>query len=410
MSGVSLSVSELSAWLERETGSVLSSVQGQAQRHLEETVDALQNLAEASKKLSENSQKEIDKQNMKLFNRARALNKLSALFMDRIRKLKTPDPISYDTLNSFAQETTKALHVTEIDIRNWFPKISPFFIMDRRKFLPVFEKTKFTVNDLNEFLVKEYSKTKTLEQTYALVGELVELEAQFSEAEKARNDLRDERLGVEEEMQSLQQQRSELETTDVLAKLRQIDVEQQALGEKAKHATRHFQKPFLKMQALSSSGLTPGENQKLAQYIDEPFEALATEEPGCGILKEILEKLLGLLAQDKLKLKSDKHRKAKQDAERILKHDSLSALQTQCAQVAAKKQQLLTSQEMQKAKQTLAVIEEQTDKLNGRQANLEADETVKETARNDLLDRLKNHKTTIEQNIQSFLNKQVHIT
>ena len=79
---------------------------------------------------------------MRVYNRARALNKLARLFLDRIRKVNVPDQVSYDNLSKFAQETQKAFLVTDIDIKNWFPRISPFFIMDRRKFLAVHEKAK----------------------------------------------------------------------------------------------------------------------------------------------------------------------------------------------------------------------------------------------------------------------------
>ena len=74
---------------------------------------------------------------MKVYNRARALNKLATIFMERIKKLKVPDQISFDSLSLFANETQKTIAVIEIDVRNWFPRISPFFIMDRRKFLTV---------------------------------------------------------------------------------------------------------------------------------------------------------------------------------------------------------------------------------------------------------------------------------
>ena len=142
MSQTKLSVNELKNWLEKETGSILTPVQAQAQRDRDETRHALQNLTEASKMLLEVSQKEIEKRNMKMYNRARALNKLAKLFLDRLKKLTPPEQISYDTISRYTQDTQKVLMVTEIDIKNWFPRISPFFIMDRRKFLAFYERAK----------------------------------------------------------------------------------------------------------------------------------------------------------------------------------------------------------------------------------------------------------------------------
>ena len=68
------------------------------------------------------------------------------------------------------------------------------------------------------------------------------------------------------------------------------------------------------MQALATGGggggITPDELNKINQYLEKPFETLVSEKPGYPLLKEILQKLEVLLAEDKLKLKPDKARKA----------------------------------------------------------------------------------------------------
>ena len=137
-------------------------------------------LDEVCKSLLDNSNKEIEKRNMKVYNRARALNKLAHLFIDRLKKLSAPEQVTYDSLSKYTSETQKTLIVTEIDIKNWFPRISPFFIMDRRKFLVVYEKAKQTFTVLNEFVTKEYVKTKTLEETFGLINELQTLEGKLA--------------------------------------------------------------------------------------------------------------------------------------------------------------------------------------------------------------------------------------
>jgi len=375
--------------------------------------NALQNLAEASKMLLDNSQKEIEKRNMKIYNRARALNKLAHMFLERLKKLTPPEQISYDTLNIYASETQKTLAVIEIDIKNWFPRISPFFIMDRRKFLTVYEKAKLTYSFLNDFMTKEYVKTKTLEKTFTVIGELQTLEKQLFEAEAARETLKTERLQIEHEMAKLEQEASSLKGKETLQQLSQVETEAETLNNELKQVMRHLQKPFIKMQALATSGggagVTPEELKQLSQYLENPFEAMLTEESGCQTLKEILQKLTRLMSEDKLKLKDDKARKAEQDIEDILKKDSLAALQTKCVQVAAQKKQLLASPEMEEAKQGLAVYQQQMEKLKTRRTNLEADERVKENQRNDIQERIKTLRKTIETNVQSFLGKQIQI-
>lgn len=410
---VKFSISELHNWLQKETGSILTPVQAQAQKRLEETRVALQNLNESSKMLVESSQKEIEKRNMKVYNRARALNKLANMFVERLKKLDIPAQVSYDTLSAFAGEAQKTMIVTEVDIKNWFPHISPFFIMDRRKFQPIFEKTKFVVNNLNDYVTKEYVKTKTQEQTFQLINELKTLQSQFSEIENQKNNLKNERLMVENEISKIDQQVMELKSNSAIDQLSQIEAEQETLNNELKNELRHLQKPFIKMQALATSGggggITPDQLRKINQYLENPFEAVITEENNTQILKEILEKLSELLSQDKLKLKPDKQRKAEQTVEDILKKDVLANFHVNCLQVSIRKKQVSASPELESAKQNLLLLCQEQDKLKARQSNLQVDENQKTNAATEVIEKMRNHKKTIEANVQSFLGKQIQI-
>ena len=98
---------EVKRWLEDKTGSILSPVHAQAKRLRDDMNDAIQGVADVSKMLLDNSTREIDRRNMKVYNRARALNKLAHLFLDRLKKLNPPEEISYDTLSRYAQEIQK---------------------------------------------------------------------------------------------------------------------------------------------------------------------------------------------------------------------------------------------------------------------------------------------------------------
>ena len=413
MSQIKLSTFDLKTWLEKETGSVLTPVQAKAQDYRDQTRIALQNLTEASKILLEISQKEIDKRNMKVFNRARALNKLAAIFIERIKKVKVPEQVSFDNLSGFAVETQKAIVVTEVDIKNWFPKISPFFIMDRRKFLAVYEKSKLTVNALNDFLTKEYVKSKTLEKTFQLIGELQTFEKQLTDVETTKTALQGERLALEKEIAALEQQANQLKGKATLEQLARLDSEAEALNLELKQAVSHLQKPFLKMQALATSGggggITPDELKMIGFYMENPFEAVTMEKPGLQTLKGILEKLTNLMAEDKLKLKPDKQRKAEQAVLEILKFDSLATLQSKSLEVSSCRKQLLASAELEEAKRCLCTLQQQTETLKFRKGNIETDENFKETQRQELLERIRGFKKSIEANVQSFMGKQVQV-
>jgi len=407
------SSTEIKSWLENETNSTLTPVHAQAQKLRDETRLALQGLTDISKMLLDNSQKEIEKRNMRIYNRARALNKLAHLFLDRLKKLSPPEKVSYDSLSRFAQETQKVFTVTEIDIRNWFPRISPFFIMDRRKFLMVYEKAKLTLVALNDFLTEDYVKTKTLEDTFQLINELHTLEKQLSEVAVQREDLKNERFPIEKEIADLEQKTAGLKSKGPIDQLHLVEAEADALSNELKYALRHLQKPFIKMQALAlqggGAGLSPDELNVLGRYLEKPFEALATEEAGYPLLKQILEKLARLMAEDKLKLKADKARKAEQTVSDILKRDVLAGIYSRCVDAAAREKQLLASTALEEIKRSLSLLQEQIGLLKARKLSVEAHEAVKEQEYNAVLDRIRNHKNAIEKNVYASLDKRVQI-
>ena len=196
-------------------------------------------------------------------------------------------------------------------------------------------------------------------------------------------------------------------------KLAAFEAQSEALNEQLKHMLRHFKKPFKKMHALATfgggAGLTPDEVKILEQYMDNPYEAVLADETDCRTLKEILQKYLRLMDEDKLKLKQDKARKAEQDVEYILNRDALPRIQTRCLDLAYQKKELLVSPEMEEAKRSLSHFQEQLETLRTRKENLEVDERIKEGAADELREKIRSHKKTIQANITDFSDKQVQI-
>ena len=410
---IQFSSNDIKGWLENETSAILPPVHAQATKHRDDMRDAVQNEMDISKMLLDNSAKEIEKRNMRVYNRARAMNKLARLFTERIKKVNVPDQVSYDSLNKFAQETQKVFMVTDIDIKNWFPRISPFFIMDRRKFLAVHEKAKLSLAALNDFLTKEYVKTKTLEETFQLISELHSIEKQLSDVEAEMASIKNERVPIEKEIAELEQKIAKLQGEGPVDQLFLLEAEVEKLNRELKQVLRHLQKPFKKMQALAlyrgGAGLTPDELNKLNQYLQNPFKALATEGEGYPLLKEILRKLNRLMTEGKLKLKSDKARKAEQKLNEVLESDSLANLYKRCVEVATREGQILNSPKMGEIKRSLSEYQEQTTQLKARKARVEAHESVKEHAYKETLDKISSHKKAIEKNVYSSIGKKVQI-
>ncbi len=413
LSETKLSTSELRSWLEEETRATLSPVQDEAKQLRDEMRAGLDTEAEASKMLLDNSNREIERRNMRVYGRARALNKLARLFLDRLKKVSVPEQVSYDTLSKFAQDTQRVFIVADVDIKNWFPRISPFFIIDRRKFLMVHEKAKLTLASLNEFIAEEYVKTKTLEETFQLVDEVQSLERQLAEIGAQKVNMEIEKAPIDKEILALQQQIAELETKGPIDQLNLVETEKEAVANELKHDLRHLQKPFIKVQALATqgggAGLTPDELKKLNVYLENPLGALAAEEAGYPMLKLILQKLNQLMEEDKLKLKSDKARKAAQTIEEILNRNSLSGLQARSIDVVARRAQLLASSTMDETKRDLALYQDQLKQLSARKTSVETHEAVKEHAEADVQERIRTDKRQIEKNVSSFLGKKIEI-
>ena len=404
---------EVKRWLENQTSSILSPVHAQAKKLRDDMNNAIEAVGDVSQMLLDNSTREIDRRNMKVYNRARALNKLAHLFLDRLKKLNLPEEISYDTLSKYTQEIQKVFMVMDIDIKNWFPRISPFFIMDRRKFLAIYERSKQAYATLNDFVTKEYVKTKTLEEAFQLLNELQNVQQQLTTIGEEKEKIKDERTPIEKEIAELEQKIAELKNSGPIDKLNSVNAEIDVLSSELKHSIRYLQKPFIKMQALATSGggggITPDELSKVNQYLEKPFEALTAEQIGYPMLKEILQKLESLMAEDKLKLKSDKARKADQALNEILQTDSLAKLQIRCVEMATRKEQLSASPIMDEVKHNLSVFQAQADQLKARKTSIETHEAVKENVYKGAVDKISNLKRSIERDIYSSIEIKVQI-
>jgi len=404
---------EVKRWLENKTSSILSPVHAQAKRLRDDMNAAIEAVGDVSQMLLDNSTREIDRRNMKVYNRARALNKLAHLFLDRLKKISPPEEISFDTLNRYAQEIQKVFMVMDIDIKNWFPRISPFFIMDRRKFLAIYERSKQAYATLNDFVTEEYVKTKTLEEAFHFLNELQNIQQQLATIGEEKQKIKDERTPIEKEIADLEQKVAELKNSGPIDKLNAVNAEIDMLSCELKNSLRYLQKPFIKMQALATSGggggITPDELNKVNQYLENPFEALTSEEIGYPMLKEILQKLEGLMVEDKLKLKSDKARKAEQTINEILKTDSLAKLQIRCVEKATTSEQLSGSPMMDEVKRDLSVFQAQVEQLRVRKTIIETHEAVKENAYKEAIDKISSLKRSIERDIYSSIEIKVQI-
>ena len=412
MSEIKLSSDQIKDWLENETDHFLSPIQEEAKNNLQTLQQIKENILETTKILIESSQKEIEKRNMRVLNRARALNKLAHLFSDRINKINLPEEVSYSNLSKITEETNKILLVNEVDIKNWFPRISPFFIRDRRKFITVHERTKESLAEVTDFLKNEYIKTKTLQETFQLISNLLILEKKLEELEIERKDIEKNQQEITKKLSDLTNQIDYLKEKNTLSQLSQLDIQNQKLTKELHHAFRRLDKSFKKMHALilrdNSIVLTSKEIDYLEKYIENPFTAITKEKPNYPILKQILKILNGLLETGKLKLKSDKKRKA-QDTIKKINNNSLIKLQEKSIANINQKQNLLTSAILAEITRKKTELQEQNRKIKARKARIDAHALVKKSKYNQIKNQIDKNKRLIEKNIFDSIEKTIKI-
>ncbi len=282
MSEISLSSEEIKNWLESQTKNFLTPIQTEAQENQDKLKQIIESIIEITKILADTSSKEIEKRNMRVLNRARALNKLANLFTERLKRIKIPEKLSYSTFSKVVNETNKVFIVTDIDIKNWFPRISPFFIRDRRKFLAIHEKAKESLREIDDFIKNEYIKTRTLHETFQLISELKDLEKYLIEIETEQKNIEKDQLALRDQLSTVTNKMTSLEEKETLNQLSQIETEIKSLRKESSHAFRHLKKPFKKMRALTLrntlTSLNPSEQASLDLYLEYPLEALTKEK------------------------------------------------------------------------------------------------------------------------------------
>jgi hypothetical protein len=405
--------SDVKDWLESETYPIFSPVHAKAEKLCEDMREALEETTNVCKILLESSRKEIEKKNRKTFGRAKALNKLARLFLERIQRIDISQDISYNSFHEFAQETSKAFAVTEVDVRKWFPRISPFFIIDRRKFITVFEKAKATLEEIHRFLTREYIKTKTLEDTFQLIDRLLETEKQLADLEARKKKREAEKASFDKRIAETRQEIASLRSREGVSRLGRTTSEVEELSMKVKHSLRHLRKPFIKFRSLATrrggSGLTPEELEKLNGYVETSFKALAMEEADYPLLKRILRKLDRVMSEGKLKLKADRKRKAERDINEILNKNSLNALHQRCRNTLTQKRKLSTSTEVKKTKEDLLRLQKKLKRLKRRRKIFGLRANTTERKFKETVETIQKQKNEIVKNVLDSTGKNIQI-
>ncbi len=403
-------IKEFKQWVERETANVLQPFNGQSEKLIGKIKERLGDVREACEKLAEEASKELERG--QAVRKAKVTEKLSKYFLKQIDKIAFPTRMSFSELDGLNRALGKTLFSIARERNVWFPRISPVFIITRKRFDFAFTRLAGAVSELGSFLASDYSKARVLESLLSETEEIMRLADDLEEQAQQK-------VSSEENIQSFQRKIEETEqniesirNSAALGGLAEANLAIQQLQGRVKYDLRHLQKPLTKFANMTRDpayALTSVEAEKLTQYLENPFTALATEENGYPTLKGILKKVERAMDGGRLKLKSSRLRKAQEEVEELLNGNRLESLRQECARALSSSQQLVSSEEAKKAQTRLEELRRNLEELKrGKEAEVVRLDAL-EKEHEQLLEKTKEQKGKVEKLVFEVLGKRVSI-
>jgi predicted nucleic acid-binding Zn-ribbon protein len=407
---IEMPVQEFAKWFEKETVNIVKPLDKEASGLIDEVKKRINQAKEDCDKLIKECEREIEKG--KAYHRSRVAKRLALFSIDTLNKINFPEPVSFENTETLLKDLKKTYNTIQRERNVWFPRISPLFILARRKIDMTFARFFDAVEKLDAFTQEKYAKVKSVSDGFATARTIMELQNELEKIGKEENETKSAIASINKQIEETRQKIAAIEQKDEMKELLEINQQIHELRRKIKYELRYVQKPFIKLQNLYHSGdanIPLEEIEKVGEYLSQPFLAFASEEQGYPLLKKILRKINESIEHDKLKLKSSRLRKAQDQIESILKAESLIPLQQQCQQVYARRKQLLTSNiianfqnESTDLKKALKEHQRQMDHLNSKLSNIESNHKEKK-------DKLERHKTELEKTVFAVTKKNVRL-
>jgi DNA repair exonuclease SbcCD ATPase subunit len=399
-------------WLNKETTPIVEPLKAEAKKLLEDLQNKLEDLSESCEKLLEDAEKEMAKGSRKTYRRAKFLYKLAGTFSDLIAEVIIPEEINAKILNETSEQIGKTLKKIEQEKTKWFRAISPYFIISRRRFDVSSKRVNDSFQNFTDFLSDDYAKAARAENVSSDVEMLRQSLAELDKSDKAKEARKQKKQLLEKKITKNQQKLQAIQSTDEVVELAQLNARIEELTEIVKHELRHVQKPLLKFQTLVNSpgySLFPEATSKLDEYLTNSFEALATEKEEYLLLKSILQKIDAALDNKKMKLKSSRLRKAKDQIDRIVNKAALVPLQNDCSEAFNKKRELSKSGVINASRNEKAELQERLKELQRRISLLEARDARFGKQHEEARRKVDEQKRSLEEVVSELSSKKVQI-
>ena len=412
MAETEIPLNDIKEWLEQETAPIVEPLKTEGTLLLHNVRERLDDVREICEKLMRNSEIEMSKNSRKTYRRAKILNKLAKYAVETIDNVEFPDLISSESLQMACDDSEKAFAVVGRERAKWFPLISPYFMLDRRRFDVAFGKAMKSLEKLRSFSSQGYTKAKIVEDSFLMVDKLSQSLKKLDEVEEQKKKMKLRRNILEKNVDESQQKIMLIQSRDEVSRLAQTNEKIEELKEKLRHNFRRLQKPFLKFQTLARGPgypLPPDEVKKLDEYLTRPLEAFATEDEGYPLLKKLLRKMDDALTKGKLKLKSTRLKKAQAQINSILHKDTLGSLHRSCKEAFHDKQRLSTSKVMTTFRKESTQLQRELEELRKHRELVDSRVALVDNEHKGALEKIETQKKELENTIFELTSKEVHV-
>jgi len=404
---------ELKTWLEEETSSTLEPIRAEGTNLLNNARTKLEELGDSSEKMLEASEKEMLKNSPKTYRRARTAYKFARDVVERIDELDITEDITYKGLRTLCDDLEKTLAAVDQERARRFRQILPYFIFDRRRFDNALKKAADSFKELQDFLLHRYARAKAVEDSIVMIGKLSNSMDDLEKVQKRKNQVKSRMKDVEKKISETERRIASIGSEDEVSELAQTRQEIEELEKALTRNLRHLEKPFVKFQKLVQSPayrLPLSETKKLNQYMQNPFEALATEEKGYPQLRAVIEGMIDATAKGKLRLKKSRWRKAQEQIKEILDKNSLIALHESCIEAFSRRQQLLASEVVAISKRKRTKLERNLDRLEKQKKLADSRLAVLERRYKAELEDIENQRRDLENAVFEMTDKMIKVT
>jgi len=353
------------------------------------------------------------KNSPKTYRRARTAYKFARDVFETIDELDITDDITHESFRILCDNLEKTLVAIDRDRARRFRQISPYFIFGRRRFDSALKKAADSFKELQDFSLHGYARAKAVEDAIVMIGKLSKSIDALDKVEKRKSQVKSRIKDVEKKISETERRIASIGSEDEVSELAQTRQEIEELEKSLRRNLRHLEKPFVKFQKLVQSPayrLPLSDTKKLNQYMQNPFEALATEEKGYSQLRAILQGMIDAMAKGKLRLKKSRRRKAQEQIKEILDKNSLTALHGGCSEAFSKRQQLLASEAVAVSKRRRTKLERNLDRLEKQKKLADSRLAVLERRYNAELEDIENQRKDLENAVFEITDKMIKVT